>query len=149
MRLNLNEQFGSNILTLFRNGITWCNIPITVTLIAFDLIYSKFSEQCPTSCLGIATTALALNKKLQKFYTPLPPLIRTTRLLKSSENSDPFPPPIVYFEPTFPFIRHLRVSDLFYDFTCAIKKIFRRRGKDLQKTNLVLSSSPDNLSLLH
>ena len=45
MRLNLNEQFDSNILTLFRNGVTDSNIPqIIVTLIAFDMIYSKFSE---------------------------------------------------------------------------------------------------------
>ena len=45
MRPNLTEQRDSNILTLFRNGITKCNVvPIIVTLIAFDLIYSKFSE---------------------------------------------------------------------------------------------------------
>ena len=42
---NLNEHCDSIILTLFKNGITWGNnIPIMVTLIAFDLIYSKFSK---------------------------------------------------------------------------------------------------------
>ena len=54
MRPNVNGQSDSNILTLFKNGITYCNI--IVTLICFDLIYSKFSERCPTPCLGIATT---------------------------------------------------------------------------------------------
>lgn len=58
-RPNLNEQrwCDSNILTVFRNGIRKCNIiTITVTLTTFDLIYSKFSERCPTPSLGIAIT---------------------------------------------------------------------------------------------
>ena len=52
MKPDLNEYCDSNILTHFRNGITKCNIvPIIVTLIAFDLIYSKFSEQGPKPLL--------------------------------------------------------------------------------------------------
>ena len=66
MRPNLIEQCDLNILTLFRSGITKCNIiTIIATLILFDLIYSKFSEQYPTSCLGIATTPPMFIKKLQ------------------------------------------------------------------------------------
>ena len=69
MRPNWNEQCDSNILTLFRNGITYCNIiPIIVTFIVFDLIYSKFLERYPSPCLGIATTT-AFFKKLQNFHT--------------------------------------------------------------------------------
>ena len=76
----MNEQCDSNILPFFRNGITWCNIiPMTVTLIAFDL-YSKFSEQCPTSCLGIAVTLLVFIKSYKNPRHPFP------RLLKSSKN---------------------------------------------------------------
>ena len=45
MRTNWNKHCDSNILTFFRNGVTWCDItPIIVSLIAFDLIYVKFSE---------------------------------------------------------------------------------------------------------
>ena len=62
---NLNEQCLSNISTIFRNGITKCNIiPMIVLLTAFDFIYSKFSERCPVLCLGTATTPPAFIKKL-------------------------------------------------------------------------------------
>ena len=52
MSPNLNEQCNkNNILTNFRNDVTQCKIiPIIVTLTAFDLIYSKFSEQSSTHC---------------------------------------------------------------------------------------------------
>ena len=71
MKPNLNEQFDSNILTLFRNGITWCyTVPIIVTLTAIDLIYSKFSQRCTTPCLGITTAPLEVIKISKKF--PLP-----------------------------------------------------------------------------
>ena len=52
---------------------------MTVTLIAFDL-YSKLSEQCPTSCLGIAVTLLVFIKSYKNPRHPFP------RLLKSSKN---------------------------------------------------------------
>ena len=58
-------------------------IPTIVTLITFVLIYSKFSERCPTPCLGISTIPPAFIKKLKKLHD--------TRLLKSSENSTPPP----------------------------------------------------------
>ena len=46
MRPNLNKQGGTNILTLFKNDITYCDIiSIIVTFIVFDFIYSKFSER--------------------------------------------------------------------------------------------------------
>ena len=52
MRTNWNKHCDSNILTFFRNGVTWCDItPIIVSLIAFDLIYVKFSERYPNPCL--------------------------------------------------------------------------------------------------
>ena len=74
MKPNLNEQCDSNILTLFRNGTTWCNaMPIIVTLTAFDLIYSKFSQRCSNHCLGIVTTPPAFIKKLKKFHPATPP----------------------------------------------------------------------------
>ena len=73
MRLNLNDQRDSNILTLFGNGITECNvIPIIVTLIAFDLIYSEFSEGYPNPFLGVVTTPPA--------FIYYPPLIIPTTL---------------------------------------------------------------------
>ena len=46
-------------------------IPVIVTLIAFDLIYSKFSERYPTLCLGMLTALLAFIKKAIKIL-PLP-----------------------------------------------------------------------------
>ena len=45
-------------------------ISIIMTLIVFDLIYSKFSERCPTSCLGIATTPLAFAKRVTRIPPP-------------------------------------------------------------------------------
>ena len=57
-----------NVLTLLKNGIMQCNIiSITVTVIVFDLFYSKFSVLCPTPCLGIAA-APAFIKKFQKSH---------------------------------------------------------------------------------
>ena len=67
MRPNSNRQCESNFLNLFRNGVTQCNIvSIIATLISFDLIYSKFSELCPTLCLIIETTPPAFTKKICK-----------------------------------------------------------------------------------
>ena len=91
MKPNLNEQFDSNILTLFRNGITWCyTVPIIVTLTAIDLIYSKFSQRCNTPCLGITTTPPAFIKKLPEFHPPTRPHTPLIPIMKSSEN--PYPP---------------------------------------------------------
>ena len=39
-----------------------------MTLIVFDLTYSKFIDRCPTPCLRIATTPPEFIKKLQKFH---------------------------------------------------------------------------------
>ena len=38
-------------------------ISIIMTVIAFDMIYSKYPEPCPTSCSGIATTLAFINKQ--------------------------------------------------------------------------------------
>ena len=62
-------------------------ISIIMTVIAFDMIYSKYPEPCPTSCLDIATT-LALINMQQEFHYP-PPSTNSnppSSLLKSSEN---------------------------------------------------------------
>ena len=67
MKASLIELCGSNIQPSLEMVLyTECNIiQIIRTLIAFDLIYSKFSELCPTSCLGIASTPA---------FTKIPPL---------------------------------------------------------------------------
>ena len=94
MRPNLNKNCDSKILTLFSGFI-----PSTVTLIAFDLIYSKFSEQSPTPCLGMVATLRAFIKKLQK---------SPHNLLKSSENSKSQTPSTHLFRSPTSY-RHLRV----------------------------------------
>lgn len=53
-----------------------------MTLIVFDLTYSKFIDRCPTPCLRIATTPPEFIKKLQKFHplsTNFNPLIKMFR----------------------------------------------------------------------
>ena len=79
-----------NLNNPFRNGNTQCNIiPIIVTLIVFDLVYSKFSEQCQKPNLSIVTTSFGFIKKLQKFQPyPFPAyslmIPRTFQALKSN-----------------------------------------------------------------
>ena len=69
MRPNLNEQYDSNILTLFRNGITYCNIePYVVTLIAFELIYSNYSMS--QTLLMSSSNSSLVYQKVTKISAP-------------------------------------------------------------------------------
>ena len=80
MRPNLNEQFDSNMLTLFRNDIAQCNIPIVTLIVSYlfdksyffvvyqvlvliDILFKVF-RMMSTHCLGIATTPPGFIKKL-------------------------------------------------------------------------------------
>ena len=51
-------------------------MPIIVTLITFDLIYSKLSERCPTPWLGITT------RKSYEILNPPPTIIQPPPLIK-------------------------------------------------------------------
>ena len=62
------------------------------TLIAIDFIYSKFSELCPTPCLGIASTPPAFTKipppfpgyqKLSTKKIPTPPTLLPLMIIPS------------------------------------------------------------------
>ena len=52
MRPNLNEECNSNVLTLFRNGITWFNYStINVNWFIFCFLSCFMTDFCYTSCL--------------------------------------------------------------------------------------------------
>ena len=56
-----------NVLTLFKNGIMQCNIiSITVTVIVFDLFYSKFLYYAPP----LAWVLQQLLRLLKSFKNP-------------------------------------------------------------------------------
>ena len=78
-----------------------------MTLIVIDFIYSKFSELCPTPCLGIASTPPA--------FTKIPPPPPFPGYQKLSTKKIPTPPTLLPHDYSIPLsIRHLRVHIYMY-----------------------------------
>ena len=119
----------SNSLTLFRNAITQSNIiPIIVTLIAFDLICSKFSKRCPFPCLGIETTPAAFIKLQNAPAYSNPSLFRGSQISISHRSSPGF------FS-TLPSFKHLRVYN--FEFNGSLSDDFREIEKLIDSLKLV------------